>query len=148
MHHGSQGTSCRSRRNGAGLLDALSVSALLSHRLVEPCFDVPLPILVEMAIGDNVVSLSGHLSCLTGKKKAGKGDLEQFKRYKNKKDLLYFQPSTLVVDMEKETAKQPFCWGMSLYCAARHLDCLALRSETFALFAFLFSREKFSSRTF
>lgn len=62
MDNGSQKTSSGARCNTTGFLNASTVTALLAHRLVEPCLDVSLPILVEMAIGDDVVSFASHLA--------------------------------------------------------------------------------------
>lgn len=50
----------RSRGQKSGLFHSFLVSSLLPHRLIEPEFDVPLPVLMEVAIGHNVVPLGRH----------------------------------------------------------------------------------------
>lgn len=57
VDHGPEGTLDRAREDGSGLGRAGETPALLLGRLVEPGFDVVLPRLVEVIVGDLVVVL-------------------------------------------------------------------------------------------
>jgi len=51
-------TSCRSWGNSFGLLDAVTAAPKFAGWLIEPSFDVALPVLVEVPIRDHIITLT------------------------------------------------------------------------------------------